>query len=176
MNKEEALEFLRLHQPMPSEFDDDLDSETVDAWDAAREYFTENPCEEAIPLFLGSIGEGYLFGTYQMLDGFFALFEPDVVVPHLVDALSSESSWTRRWAAEYASAVESGRSDLIEALLKLLFDPDEEARTAAVITLKYKFLDGLVNWRDYEATLRSAYAQETDDWNQEQYDEIFAME
>ena len=27
MNKEEALEFLRLHQPMPSEFDDDLDSE-----------------------------------------------------------------------------------------------------------------------------------------------------
>ena len=76
MNKEEALEFLRLNQPMPSEYDDDLDSETVDAWDAAREYFTENPCEEAIPLFLGSIGEGYLFGTYQTLDNFSRFSSP----------------------------------------------------------------------------------------------------
>ncbi|MBR4833465.1 MAG: hypothetical protein IKU86_03915 [Thermoguttaceae bacterium] len=90
--------------------------------------------------------------------------------------MSSESSWTRRWAAEYASAVESGRSDLIEALLKLLFDPDEEARTAAVITLQGKVLDRIMSWRDYEATLRSAYAQETDDWNKEQYDEFFATE
>lgn len=174
MTKEEGLEFLRNHQPMPSDLD--VDEETLIKWNEAREYFEANPCEEAIPLFLNSLCDGDGFETYGYLDGFLASFEPETLIPYFIDALKSPSPYVRSWAAELSYVVHSGRKDFIEALLSRLFDPYEDARSSAVSDLFFKAKERRYDWRAYENIFRKGFEQETADWIKEQYQEIFALE
>lgn len=69
VNREEALEFLALHQPMPEELD--ITQELINKYDEVRIYFTTHPDKDAIPLFLQSFGEGNGLGVYQLVEDFF---------------------------------------------------------------------------------------------------------
>ena len=44
MDKQTALDFLRLHQPMPAQLSDQLAAE----FRAVREFLRDNPCDEAL--------------------------------------------------------------------------------------------------------------------------------
>jgi hypothetical protein len=68
MNIDEAITFLKNHQPMPS--DVDLDKETINGYDEARKVFLFNRAPECVPLFLNSFGEGDGFGVYDEMIGF----------------------------------------------------------------------------------------------------------
>lgn len=69
MTKDEALQFLLEHQPMPSE--QLLTQELINKYDDVRKYFIENPAKEAIPLFMQSYGDGDARGVYQLVEDVF---------------------------------------------------------------------------------------------------------
>lgn len=67
--KEDALNFLSRHQPMPS--DNNLTQEIIDEYNDVRKFFIKNPDKKAIELFLRSFGEGDGWGVYQLVEDFF---------------------------------------------------------------------------------------------------------
>lgn len=69
MTKDEALNFLLRHQPMPS--DKDLTQDIINRYDDVRKFFIKNPDRKAIELFLRSFGEGDGWGVYQLVEDFF---------------------------------------------------------------------------------------------------------
>lgn len=69
MTKEDALNFLSRHQPMPP--DKHLTHDLIDKYDDVRKFFIENPDQKAIKLFLKSYGEGDGWGVYQLVEDFF---------------------------------------------------------------------------------------------------------
>ena len=60
MDKQTALDFLRLHQPMPAQLSDQLVAE----FRAVREFLRDNPCDEALEPLLRSLNEGDGAGEY----------------------------------------------------------------------------------------------------------------
>lgn len=54
---------------MPNDYD--ITQELINKYNNVRLYFSANPAEEAIPLFLQSFGEGDGFGVYQLVEDFF---------------------------------------------------------------------------------------------------------
>lgn len=56
MTKDEALDFLRQHQPMPP--DREFTDEVIRNYEEVRRFFLKHPYSECIPLFLNSFGEG----------------------------------------------------------------------------------------------------------------------
>ncbi len=87
MKYEEAIEFLRANQPLPT--DDNISQNQIDTFDEIRKYVTENPDPVFIPLMLNAFGNGSCCGVYQLCDKFFRRFSTDEVVPHLEKALAS---------------------------------------------------------------------------------------
>lgn len=79
MNRNEALSFLRRHQPMPD--DNELTSEIIDKYDEVRKFFIKNPDKEVISLFLKSYGNGDGWGVYQLIDDvLYKYYKDDVVL------------------------------------------------------------------------------------------------
>ena len=66
MTKDEALYFLKSHQPMPG--DENLSSELIGVYEEVRVFFKNNPDNRCIPLFLNSFGGKVGYGVYQMVD------------------------------------------------------------------------------------------------------------
>lgn len=132
MTKEEALQFLRDHQPMPGELE--LDENTISTFEDVRKYFLANPDKACIPLFLGAFAPDTGLGVYQMVEMVFRKFEPVDVIPHLITALRSERLGTRTWSAEIASGFPS--PDLIRPLSEVLSNGDFDLRYAAITALE----------------------------------------
>lgn len=118
MTKEEGLAFLRQNQPLPS--DDYLNDHIyiLDKFEEIRNYFVQNPAEEAIPLFLNSFGDGDGYGVYQLVEDTLFSFSDDIIVPYLIEALASEHLSVRCWCAEISRYFPDER--LIPGLVKLL--------------------------------------------------------
>lgn len=103
MNTNEALEFLRSHQPMPP--DSTLTTELSQKYNEVREFFEAHPDPRCIPLFLNSFGDGDGFSAYQGVDLVLLLFSHEQVLPHLLTALSSIHPGVKSWTAEIASLL-----------------------------------------------------------------------
>jgi hypothetical protein len=100
MTTAEALEFLRMHQPMP---DDraicDAEGET---YAAVLRHFEEHPDARCLPLLVGSVSGHTSLGMYQHVRFVFHRFAPEVVGPHLLHALCSPDPGVRRWGVDWA--------------------------------------------------------------------------
>lgn len=151
MNTEEALDFLRKHQPMPA--DDLLTNELMEKYDNVRHYFAQNSDIRCIPLFLNSFGEDG-FGIYEMVKVALRKHPKNVVIAELKKSLCSQDGNVRRWCAFIASRYSS--SELIEPLISCLQDKDDETRGWAVDALQF-IPDSRVN-----KILQDAYKLETD--------------
>lgn len=90
MNKIEALEFLKLHQPMPA--DNDITQEMINIYDNVRIYFLAHPDKEAIPLLLNSFGEGDGLGVYQLVEDVFYKCNIDDVVENIASILENPNT------------------------------------------------------------------------------------
>ncbi len=66
MTTDDALDFLRRHQPMPD--DEVLTEDLIQQYDEVRQHFIDSPDQRCIPLFLGSFGDGDGFGVYQLVN------------------------------------------------------------------------------------------------------------
>jgi hypothetical protein len=130
MTREEALEFLRSHQPMPPE--SEISDELVSRYNEVRQHFVDNPDPLCIPLFLGSFGEGSGLGVYQLCDEVFAQYSRVDVVPHILSALQSPHRSVRAWSAEWAVGFPA--RELIAPLEAMLNSEEDHLARLAVIS------------------------------------------
>jgi hypothetical protein len=135
MEPEEAIFFLREHQPMPP--DGELTEDLARKYDEVRRYFISHPNADAVPLFLNSFGEGTGLGVYQRVLDVFRALPSGVVVPCLKAALVSPRRSVRRWTAQFA--MDYPDVDLVGPLGALL-DPtanDGDVREVATAALGF---------------------------------------
>jgi hypothetical protein len=131
MSIEEAMEFLKNHQPMPS--DEDLTQEIIDKYDEVRKLFLANRVPECVPLFLNSFGDWDGFGVYQMIEDVIKKFEYSEVVPHIQKALKSQHRSVRYWNSQISAIFPS--EELIKPLGDLLKDDDCDVKYASLTAL-----------------------------------------
>lgn len=120
MTREEALNFLEKHQPMPA--DVDLSEGLIKKYDEVRKYFLHNKCTECIPLFLNSFGYIDGFGVYQLVEDVILNFSEEDVVPHIIKALDSKEYSIRFWNVQIAANYTN--PELLPSFKKLLNEND----------------------------------------------------
>lgn len=133
MNRNEALSFLRDHQPMPD--DDDLTQEVIDKYDEVRKFFTANPDKEVISLFLNSYGNGDGWGVYQLVEDVFYKCHRDDVVVEIKEILENPSiaDSVRYWVTQVSSAFSDVK--LKKGLAISLKSKNEDIRDAAQLSI-----------------------------------------
>jgi hypothetical protein len=152
MTRDDALSFLRSHQPLPA--DEDLSDDLIQEYDEVRRFFLQHPDPACIPLFLGSFGEGSGFGVYQLVEDVLLPLGPDQVVPHLSAALVSSCAGVRYWCAQIAGAIPDAR--LVPALFTVLGDPISDIRVEAAFAL------GRIGGAEVRDRLRALVDREAD--------------
>jgi hypothetical protein len=132
MTTDEALQFLRSHQPLPPtrEISEDL----LRRFDEARKHFAVHPDNRSVPLLLNSFGEGDGHGVYQLVEGTIVAHPESVVVPALLDGLCNPSGSVRYWNAQIAANYT--RSELVAPLAEILRSGSLDERLAAVTALE----------------------------------------
>ena len=153
MKKEEALAFLKTHQPLPP--DEKLTQDIADQYDEIRRYFLQYPARECIPLFLNSFGKGDGFGSYVLIEDVIQRFAAEEVVPHLVKALSSKFKSVRYWNAQIALNFPAPK--LVAPLSQLLKAGDFDMRYACITAL------GQIKDERIKEVLREAFAREKEE-------------
>jgi hypothetical protein len=146
---DEAIDFLRRHQPMPP--DEAIDDTLIAEYEAARQVLLSETDERVVPLVLGSFGPGFGHGVFQMMDEVVRRYPPALVVPALDEALANPSPgrwWVlqmaldfpdRRLAPHYKRLLASDHRDerfFAAADLEDVYNPaeDEDAVRAALRT------------------------------------------
>ncbi|MBB5362492.1 HEAT repeat domain-containing protein [Deinococcus humi] len=137
MTRDEALRFLRAHQPLPS--DDalalypELGRSLLTQFDEARKHFEAHPDPECLPLLLRACGDKSGFGVYQLVCCAFIPQPASVVVPHLVTALQSPHLGVRYQAAGLSALFPDDR--LVAPLRQVYHQGDDDERSAALLAL-----------------------------------------
>lgn len=132
MNKDEALRFLALHQPLPP--DSALSAELLEAYDEVRKFFLEHPDPDCIRPLLNSFGEGSGHGVYQLIENVIRKLPTRNVVTELMHSLRSEHRSVRYWNAQIAALFPVNA--LLPMLSKLLHEDDFDMRYAALTALE----------------------------------------
>ncbi|MEB5695382.1 hypothetical protein MXM31_04165 [Klebsiella aerogenes] len=133
MDKVQAFQFLRLHQPMPA--DCDITQELIDKYDEVRRFFRTHPDKNAIPLLLQSFGDGDGLGVYQLIEDCFYQYDANDVIaciatilenPHTIESvrywctLLTMSFPERRLLVGLDVSVQSSTEDVRDAALSAI--------------------------------------------------------
>lgn len=133
MDKVQAFQFLRLHQPMPA--DCDITQELIDKYDEVRRFFLAHPDKNAIPLLLQSFGDGDGLGVYQLIEDCFYQYDTNDVIsciaailenPHTIESvrywctLLTMSFPDRRLLVGLDVSVQSSAEDVRDAALSAI--------------------------------------------------------
>lgn len=151
MNKEEALAFLKKHQPMPE--DKELTQELMNKYEEVKTFFEKNPDVDCIPLFIKSFGEDG-FGMYEDVRFVFYKLPSETVAGYLKQFLYSKNRNIRHWCAEFALSYSF--PELTEPLTYCLKEQDDEIRNCAVIALQF------IPEKRVTKVLQEAYEHEVD--------------
>lgn len=133
VNTEQALEFLRKHQPMPPELE--LTQEQIDQYDAVRQHFIKYPDPRCVPLFLGSFGEGTGYGLYQLIDDVLRMYPEHFVIGELAKALRSPHRSVRTWCLDMAMGFAHERLRPIAMRLAASSDETESGFASTLLEL-----------------------------------------
>jgi hypothetical protein len=154
MNSEEALDFLREHQPMPPE--EELSEELITRFDEARRALERDPDPRGLLLLLRSLGEGSGLGVYQLLDDTLRAYDREDVVRALSETLRSSLPSVRSWSMELALDYPDPR--LVPHAVALLRSDERDARFFAAAYL----VDHWSTDPDAREALRDAAVSEDD--------------
>ena len=132
MTADEALEFLRAHQPLPAS--DVIDENLLRRFDDVCQYFASYPDIRSIPLILNSFGEGDGHGVYQLVADTLLAHPEDVVVAGLLESLRSPSESIRLWSAMFSANY--SRPELVAPLADILRQDCADNRMFAAIALR----------------------------------------
>ena len=153
MNIDEAMDFLRQHQPMPAT--DLVSDELASRYDKALDCLSGAGEPSCIPMLLNSFGDGDLFGVYTRVEGVICQFDEIEVVDHLNAALASRSDSVKYWSLQIASNFPN--EILIPNLLRLARSNSLDIRTAAITTM------GSIPSKEIDSFLLSARDTESDE-------------
>jgi HEAT repeat protein len=133
MTRDEAISFLRQHQPLP---DVSFDQELHTALHETFKFFKDNPDpdREALPLLVNVFGDGSAGGIYQVFDDLLAKYDKEDVVRELRKALSSKHRSVRCWNAQMAARFPDER--LTQPLADLLKEDEFDMRYGAITALE----------------------------------------
>jgi HEAT repeat protein len=129
---DDALQFLRDHQPLPPT--DSLSDDILRQFDEVRKFFISNPDARCVSLLLNSFGKGDGHGVYQLVEDTILAFPDEVVVPALEGSLRNPAGSVRYWSAQIAANYP--RQELAEPLMDLLKHGNLDERIAAVTALE----------------------------------------
>lgn len=113
---EDALNFLKSHQPMPR--DEDMPEELIKKYEETRNFFASNPDERCIPLFLHSFGDKDGYGVYQLVDELIRLYDKEIVIPYLLEVLKNGTIFEKYWTVQISSYFIDQR--LLESLMQIV--------------------------------------------------------
>lgn len=131
LTNQEAISFLKEHQPMPE--DNKLCEELIKEYDEVRKFFVNKPDTQCILLFLNSFGGKDGLGVYQMIESLMLMYNKDEVLPHVSQALCSECDSVKYWAAQISANYPD--ETLFQSLCNLLQENDEDIKAAAITAL-----------------------------------------
>jgi HEAT repeat protein len=132
MNTDEALAFLKGHQPLPAT--DEISEALLRRFDEVCAFFAENPDERCVGLLLNAFGRGDGHGVYQMVEDTILKQDRNVVISALQQSLANRSGSVRFWSAQIAALFPSPL--LIVPLVQVLAEGDDDERMAAVMGLE----------------------------------------
>ena len=132
MKTDEALQFLRSHQPLPSTRI--ISEDMLKRFDEVRKHFAAHPDDRSVPLLLNSFGEGDGHGVYQLVEGAIVAHPESVVIPALLDGLRNPSGSVRYWNAQIAANY--ARPELVRPLVEIIKHGNLDERMAAVTALE----------------------------------------
>lgn len=95
ITRDQAVNFLKEHQPMLNFTSDECDDDLLLQWIESLDTLSEYPNEEYVPLIINSYGGGFI---PDGIDEVFSFYDPDVVFPHIFQAMRSECTDTREFA------------------------------------------------------------------------------
>ena len=128
--KEELLQFLRQHQPMP-------DHPSPSEWEQFKKatlYFYSNPAEECIPLFLNAFGNWKDYEICESVQATLSQFPTKTILPYLKEALKSRQFAVKLWSADTARFFP--HDSLVPHLEKLLNSTSIEVRLCVAAALE----------------------------------------
>lgn len=130
MTNEEALDFLKAHQPLP----DDPGEELLQRLRSATFCLFQNPDPACIPLLLNALARWDDWSLYDSVQSVLRQFKPAEVVPHLRAGLDHQREVTRSWSADTARFFPHPL--LVEPLGRLLGESRPEIRLVAAAALE----------------------------------------
>src|SRR5947209_5545820 len=116
MTTEQAIEFLRRHQPLP--LDSRMSQELIDEWFAVLEYLRDHPKPAAVPLLLGAVSDVASYG-YTVLAEVLDLHPREAVSAALLEAMGSADEGRRVCAMDlsrYLPGAERYRQQFLAGL------------------------------------------------------------
>jgi hypothetical protein len=132
MTNEEALQFVREHQPMlPTGI---VDEELLRQFDEVRKYFTQNYDERCVPLLLNAFGEGGGYGVCQLVEDTILIYPEEIVISALKRSLANSQDLVQYWSAQIAANYSS--TELLPPLCELLSIADGDIQVAAITALE----------------------------------------
>ena len=132
MSKQKHIDFLKAHQPLPT--DRDADDALFHEFEAARKFFAEELDEEAVALLIGALGNGDGHGIYPMVGTTLLAYPGDVVIKALRDGLNSDHASVRYWSAQFSANYPNG--GLLEELVAAYGRGDVDTRIAVVTAIE----------------------------------------
>jgi HEAT repeat protein len=132
MTTDEALNFLRSHQPLPPT--SEVSNELLRRLDEVRRHFAENPDERCVGLLLNAFGKGDGHGVYQLIEDAILAHDKEVVIPALQQSLLNRAGSVRYWSAQIAANYPD--PELVTPLVRVLTEGDLDERLAAVTALE----------------------------------------
>jgi HEAT repeats len=132
MTRDEAISFLKQHQPLP---DVSFDQKLLTGLHGTYQFFLGAGADrEALPLLVNVFGDGSAGGIYQVFDDLLRKYDKEDVVRELQKALSSKHRSVRYWNAQMAAHFPDER--LTQPLADLLREDDYDMRYAAITALE----------------------------------------
>lgn len=132
MTRDDALRFLRKHQPLPA--DTELDQTLIDKFDQTRKFFAQNPDPACVTLFLHVFGDGDGLGVYPLVEDTLIRQDRPQVIFGLKQALQSELHSVRYWCCQIAASFPD--EAIVSELIALLSDDDDDIKYAALTALE----------------------------------------
>lgn len=132
MTTDEALQFLRSHQPLPPTRG--ISEDVLRRFDEVRQHFALHPDNRCVSLLLNSFGEGDGHGVFQLVEDAILAHPQSVVVHALLDGLRNPSGSVRYWNAQIAANCVC--PELVPPLADILRRGSLDERIAAVTALE----------------------------------------
>lgn len=150
MTKEDAIKFLKNHQPMPDDID--LSEQLIEEYDNVRKFFLCYQDKECIPLFLNSFGAINGAGVYQLVEDVILQYPKEDVIPHLKKNIESPIYSLQYWGVQIA--INYPDDELLPCLMPILKNPDFDLKYMVLLVLSQYKLDAvtsiLLEYIDYE--------------------------